>query len=282
MDRQVRNNSGYVEDKVRECAASMFGISTMKSFLVKSLHDLVILSSPHDYSFEDIIIAEAKLEEFAQNNFVEFIVALYDYLCKTVDDPGNILADNPWVDEDNVPIVDNIKACGVVLSNSQNALKKRILFAIENAADSIMSPFRRSNGPGLSIVVWFATSEYDVLDGEFLSEIEVDCRGKVDLLLSTNRAVVMGAEIKTSASAIRGAKRQLIRRFKIMTKCMNIIHGIRREHSIFIGRVFYRDVAPNSTVEQSEDGSDVNHLSTLSFYYHRVYDSEIIPGEIIR
>lgn len=270
LDRQERNNSGYVEDKVRERAASMFGISTMKSFLVKSLYDLVTLSSPHDFSYEDRLVAESKLEEFAKNNFVAFIGAFYDYLCENVDEPSNILAGNPWV-VDNAPMVDNIKLCDGVLNNSQNALKKQILFAMEeDGTDSTMSPFRRSNGPGLSIVIWVATSEHGIEFGEFLSEVEVDCRGKVDLLLSSHRAVVMGAEIKTSASAIGDAKKQLIRRFKIIAKCMQIIHGINSQESIFIGRVFYRDVPPEITVEHAEDGSGVNHLSTLSFFYHRV------------
>lgn len=29
LDRQERNSSGYVEDRVRDCAGSMFGYSTM-------------------------------------------------------------------------------------------------------------------------------------------------------------------------------------------------------------------------------------------------------------
>ena len=74
---------------------------------------------------------------------------------------------------------------------------------------NVMSIFRRSTGPGLSVVVWCAC-------GEFLGEVEFNCRGKVDLLLTTKRAVVMGAEIKTSASAIRDAKKQLISKFKII------------------------------------------------------------------
>lgn len=41
--------------------------------------------------------------------------------------------------------------------------------------------------------------------------MELDCRGKVELLLAAKRAVVMGAGIKTSAAAIPDAKKQLIR-----------------------------------------------------------------------
>ena len=108
-------------------------------------------------------------------------------------------------------MVENIKVCGGELNNSQNGLKKRILIGLESH-NSVKSPFRRSAGPGLPVIVWLAT-------GEFLSEIEIECRGKVDLIQTTHRAVVTGAEIKTPASDIGRAKLQLIRRFKIIAKC---------------------------------------------------------------
>ena len=268
IDRQERNSSGYVEDRVRDCAASMFGICTMRRFLVKCLYDLIVLSNPQDYSHEDIVAGESQLEEFARAHFHRFVKAFYEHLCSKVEDPSHVLANNPWVMEatagegtDGNISVTNIKACGGVLNNSQNELKKRILYALEST-DSVMSPFRRSAGPGFPIVAWVATSE-------FLGELEVDCRGKVDLLLTTHRAVVVGAEIKTSASDIPKAKVQLIRRFKIIATCLAATHKIKIDDSIFVGRVFYRNVSDGSTAALSEDASG-NDLKTLSFYYHRV------------
>ena len=86
-----------------------------------------------------------------------------------------------------------------------------------------MSPFRRS---GLSIIVWYATSTSSTREsGEFLGEIELDCRGKVDLLLTTHRAVVIGAEIKISSADIPRAKKQLIRRFLIIATCLTAACG---------------------------------------------------------
>jgi hypothetical protein len=43
--------------------------------------------------------------------------------------------------------------------------------------------------------MWSATNEQ-----MFVDELECDCRGKVDLLQPTRRAVVMGAEVKRSSS----------------------------------------------------------------------------------
>lgn len=249
-----------MEDKVRDNAGSMFGFSTMKTFLAKCLYDLIVLSNPHDYSHEDIVAGETQLVAFAGTHFVAFVQAYYEHLMATVPDPSGVLSRNPWVVNDQV-VADNLKACGGLLNNSQRDMVKRIKKTTE-PADNVMSVFRRSTGPGLSVVVWCAC-------GEFLGEVELDCRGKVDLLLTTKRAVVMGAEIKTSASAIPDAKKQLIRRFKIISLCLHVTHAIPSESCIFIGRVFYRNADEGSTVAESEDGSG-NSLSTLSFYYHRI------------
>lgn len=105
--------------------------------------------------------------------------------------------------------------------------------------------------------------------GEFLCELEVDCRGQVDLLRTTHQAVVMGAEITTSAEDIPRAKKQLIRRFKVVAMCLAVTHKIKPEKSIFIGRVFYRNVTEQRIVDSSEDASGID-FTTLSFYYHRV------------
>lgn len=266
IERQERNSSGYVEDRIRDSAANMFGVGTMRPFLAKCLYDLVVLSDPHEYSHEDIVAGEAQLEQFAREHFVAFVQAFYEHLCSKVDDPAHILGNNPWVVSGAV-VMENIKSSGGVLNNSQNAIKKRILYALE-PNDVIMSPFRRSVGPGLCIVVWKATCVSDG-PGEFLGEIEVDCRGTVDLLLTTRQAVVMGAEIKTSAADIPRAKKQLIKRFKIIATVLSATHKIKSEESIFVGRVFYRNVPENSIVDPSEDASG-NDLATLSFYYHRV------------
>jgi hypothetical protein len=266
LDRQERNSSGYVEDRVRDIAANMFGVSTMRTFLIKCLYDLVVLSNPHECSHEDIVLGESQLEVFAKACFVGFVEAFYEHLLKTTNDPSNILVKNPWVVLGEI-VVENIKASGGVLNSSQNSMKKRILNALESD-NSIMSPFRRSAGPGLSVIVWCATKTTGE-SGEFLGEVEVDCRGKVDLLLTTRRAVVMGAEIKTSATDIPRAKKQLIRRFKIIATCLNVTHNITPNNCIFVGRVFYRNVAERSIVATSEDASG-NDLVTLSFYYHRI------------
>eukprot|EP01031_Cornospumella_fuschlensis_P024684 gene24684-29827_t len=231
----------------------------------------VVLCSPHEYSHEDVIAGESQLEQFARDRFVAFVKAFYEHLCEIVDDPSRVLAHNPWVvpgaGAEEVIVIGNVKSSSVVLSNSQNAMRNRILYALE-VRDTIMSPFRRSAGPGLSIVVWCATSGADSC-GEFLEELQVDCFGEVDLLLTTHRAVVMGAEIKTSAEDIPTAKKQLIRRFKIIATCLAAMHKIHTEKSIFVGRVFYRFVPTGNHVESSEDASG-NGLATLSFYYHKL------------
>jgi len=184
--RLERNGSGHLEDRVRDCAASMFGTVTMKHFLVKCLYDLVVLSNSHECPHEDIVTGEFKLEEFASAHFVDFVKALYQDLCSKVADPANVLANNPWVvcgdDRKEEIVVENIKCCGGVLNNSQNGLKKRILIGLDSN-NSVMSPFRRSAGPGLPVIVWFAT-------GEFLGEIEIDCRGKVDCTVRPNLAYI--------------------------------------------------------------------------------------------
>lgn len=134
------------------------------------------------------------MDAFARVNFVAFVEAYYQHLKAKVNDP--VFLNNPWVVDGTVKI-GNLKSCGGVLNNSQRDMVNHIKNAME-PADNIISEFRRYNRPGLSVVVWIACDE-------LLGEVEFDCRGKVDLLLTTKRAVVMGAEVKTSASAIRDA-----------------------------------------------------------------------------
>jgi len=114
--------------------------------------------------------------------------------------------------------------------------------------------------------VWAAT-------GEFLNELEIDCRGKIDIIKENKVAVVMGAEIKTSASAIGDAKKQLLRRFKIIRLMLEIVEGIEEKNTIYIGRVFYREGGKNGWIPRTaEDGSRQGEggFNTLSFYYHHV------------
>jgi hypothetical protein len=250
----------------------------MKPYLAKCLYDLVVLSNPAESSHEDVVAGESQLEAFASAHLIDFVHAYYQrllHLRKAAEDTRGILVlqKRPWV----VPggsgglsqiQIDNIKASGQVLNTGENDMKKRILNALETN-DAVMSPLRRSSGPGLSIVIWRATCKPDLTGGEFLSELELDCRGKIDLLLTTRRAVVMGAEIKTSASDIPRAKKQLIRRFKVIATCLAATHRIAPEDSICVGRVFYRNVPEGSVVAHSEDESGEG-LTTLSFYYHRV------------
>ena len=81
IDRLERNGSGYVEDRVRDSAANLFGSRTMSTFLAKCPYDLVVLSNPHDYSHEDIVTGEIELAHFAREHFVAFVHAFYEHLC---------------------------------------------------------------------------------------------------------------------------------------------------------------------------------------------------------
>jgi len=265
IDRIERNDNIYVEEKVRGYAANMIGDIAVKQFWAKTLYDLVILSHPHQYSYEDMLVGESKLEEFSQSHFLEFVQAFYQHLCGivTINDSTNILIGNPWVEEtvDGETTkytinIDNIKSSDdLLLDNFQKELKKRILY------DTLMSPFRRSLGPGLAIIVWIAI-------GEFHFEIEVNCRGEVEIIHSTNRnrAIVMGTEIKASTSDISNAKFKLMRRFKIIAKCLEIIYGIKQEECIFEGRFFFRNVLEDFEEEDDHD----KDFTSLSFHYHEV------------
>lgn len=87
---------------------------------------------------------ETQLEQFAREHFIAFVQAFYEYLCLMVDDPSDILGNNPWV-ESGALVIENIKASGGVLNNSQNAIKKRILYALESN-DVLINSFRCSAG----------------------------------------------------------------------------------------------------------------------------------------
>ena len=125
-------------------------------------------------------------------------------------------------------MTNNIKTCNNMLNSSQREMTKRILNTLEPSSNSSISVFRRSAGPGLSVVIWCAC-------GEFLEELELDCRGKVKFLLTNKRVDVMGAEIMTSNSVIGDVKNRLTRRFKIIAKCLQVMYGIERDSCEFTG-----------------------------------------------
>jgi hypothetical protein len=60
----------------------------------------------------------------------------------------------------------------------------------------------------------------------------------------------------------------LIVRFKIVAFVLLHIHDIAQADIIFIGRVFYRRVPPQSRPASSEDGTG-NGLAVVSFYFHK-------------
>jgi len=274
VDRQERNSSSFVEDRIRDIAGNIFGSNAMKRFLAKSIYDLVLLTSPFESPHEDLLTGESVMEVFARSHFVAFVGAFYQRACSTCMDPKQkkLLETNPWIstrtDGTKEIVIENIRLCGSALNKSQRAMRKRIMFVVEST-DPASTPFKRTMGPGLAIVVWASTSAQDSAAGDFMSELELDCRGKVDLIFATRKAVVLGGEIKTSASDIPKAKKQLIRRFKVIATCLDVVHGIKRKETIFLGRVFYRNIEENSFVLESEDASE-DGTGTLSFYYHRV------------
>ena len=57
-DRQERNSSSFVDDRIRDSAGHIFGRSAMKRFLAKSIYDLVLLSSPFESPHEDLLTGE--------------------------------------------------------------------------------------------------------------------------------------------------------------------------------------------------------------------------------
>ena len=173
----------------------MFGDSIMKRYLVKSIRDLAVLVVSKD-SQDNLIAADEKFKLFAKDNSTIFVSNYYEFLLKTVND-STILNSHPWACELNNTISvipSNIR----VLNKPQRELTSRVLKVIDNT--STIDPFYLSTGPSISVIVWKCT-------GEFLNELELDCKGRIDILKQTKQAVVMGAEIKTSESAIGAAKK---------------------------------------------------------------------------
>lgn len=257
-----KDNGIFVEDNIRSKAADLFGSTTLSRLQARCLHDLVLLSSPHGTPADQIQLGVARLCTTVQENFADYVRGLYDLTRSKIQDPSDVLGKNPWVEQKEI-LWQNIGASFALVKADRNVgtLLTKVLFANPKKKHE-MDPFLRSDGPGLSVIMWLATKK-------FVDELECDCRGKIDLLLPTLRAVVMGAEVKRSSGAIGEAKRQLIIRFKLISFILGRVYGIPSASTIFIGRVFYSHVAEGSKPADSEDGSG-NDLEILSFYYHRM------------
>jgi len=258
-----RDNGSFVEESVRAKAADTFGSSTMQRFVARCLYDLVKLASPHGTPQDALQLAVKRVLGVVLAQFPAYVRALYDRARVKIQDPSGVLAGNPWVTDDGKIDYRNIGATfeHVKADGTLGQLVKKVLFA-NPTKDHEMDPLLRSDGPGLGVVMWLAAEK-------FVDELECDCRGKVDVLEPTRRAVVMGAEVKTSSSAIPDAKLQLVTRFKVISFLLAIMYNIDPNLIIFIGRVFYRKVPKGAHPAEAEDGSG-HDLAVLSWYYHRI------------
>eukprot|EP01031_Cornospumella_fuschlensis_P032119 gene32119-38842_t len=265
LHRLDRSVSELVEDRVREIAGRSFLLGEEASkFVANCLSDIIDLASPHGLLFRQQQDLEEKLADFVSHHYVDFVQAYYQHL-KSVIINSSLLMAHPWVVDGSVNPA-NIKACSRDLTPSQRRIQKRIAMAAKESAkgqdSKLMSTLKSSSGPGLSIFLWCAC-------GEFIDCLELDCRGKVELSGPKN-AIIMGAEVKTSSSAIPAAKKQLRRRFRIIAKCLEVVRGITRKNCIFVGRVLYRTVPTNMIVVESEFEEGEPEFENVSFFYHRI------------
>ena len=267
LARQENSTNAYAIDRARERATNYFSKSSVAPLMVKCIYDLVILSNPQCCTRDELVERELQLENYARTQFIAFINAFYEHVCNHIDDYFNILKDNPWVVSDCV-VMANIISAEPLLNYAQNEIRKKILYVLE-LNDHIINPFRRAAGPGLSIIIWAATSNCGSREGEFLRELPVGCRGQVQLSQTTHRAEVMGVEIVYSSSDIPQANLQLIRRFQTIVTCLEVTHQIKAQDCTFEGRVFYCHDDDSYDLEQRQDYPN-SGLSDLSFLYHQV------------
>lgn len=264
-----QDNGSIVEESVRSKAESKFGTMTVSTFLLRSVFDLAKISLPHETSQDQIQLSVIKIIAAVEDRFADYVTALQDMALKRFEDAeSRKRLEEKWVEEKEIKWSRIGQSLAIIKSDGHLAeLVKKVLFVNPKKSHAI-SPFMRSDGPGLGVCVWSAC-------GEFVDELELDCRGKVDLLslgqknVEYGKAVVMGAEVKRSSTAFSEAKKQLLRRFKLIAFTLKLLYGMEQSSIIFIGRVFYRHVPANAKPESSEDGSG-NGLEVVSFYYHRM------------
>eukprot|EP01031_Cornospumella_fuschlensis_P028258 gene28258-34124_t len=256
--------------KLRDAAGIKFGKDSFKPFFAKSLLDLVYLASRSSrIAFDGFqLFEESRLADFAEKHFADFVAAYYHHLLDTVTEPS-VLVEYPWV-VNGVINPSHVRASErAELSHSQRAMLKRIECAADNASRGEDADLTRIDlilpyGPGLSTVVWMAC-------GEFLGEMAMDCRGNVEIL--DNVVMIEGAELTMSPSEFGDAKKQLLRRFRVVTKCLEILHGIKPEKCMCTGRVFcYRSKVDDedSAEEENQEISEFERLTTVKIYHHRV------------
>lgn len=261
------DNGAFVENRIRASAADLFGQSTLSRLLARCLRDLVLLALPHETDPDQMETTVCRLLTVVKANFADYVQALHAHASTTIsDDPSGILAKHPWVDATGI-VWRNIGTC-VTFANSDGnigVLVSKLLCASPQKSHEI-DPLLRTNGPGLSVVVWLAT-------GKFVNELECDCRGRVDLLqMPSNGAVVLGAAVKRSSSAFGEAKRQLTFRFKVIGFILERVCSVPRASLVFIGRVFYSNSVSTegSVCLDSEENASGGGSEILSFYFHKM------------
>ncbi len=61
-----QDNGTFVEESIRSSAGLKFGMVTVSRFLLRSIHDVSVFSSPHEAPQEQIRELTAMLEKYAQ------------------------------------------------------------------------------------------------------------------------------------------------------------------------------------------------------------------------
>jgi len=271
-----QDNGSFVEESIRAVAGMKFGTATLSQFLLRSAYDVAVFTLPHETKQEKIRALAHRLEKLAERHFVDYIQGLQKHFLAMAEAGTHTatfaaILQQPWVNNNVIDWTALGKAKEILKTSRFGQLVGKVLFANPKKKVSELSAFSRSDGPGLCILLWKASTESET-QPEFIDELECDCRGKIDLLDATKKtdkriAVVMGAEIKRSSGAFTDAKRQLLRRFKLISMVLEF-ENVDVGNSIFIGRVFYREASSNKYIASSEDGAGFG-FNALSWYFHR-------------
>ena len=286
-----------IENGLRKQAESMFGVSFAKSFLARSLFDLVHLVTTRGQDSDvDLVMQQLELSRVMARALLPSIPPLVRSLCSFMKRQPEFQADSGnsaliVAAETAIQNNDMIKGVGLMIKVAKNMgkLQWMILLAVVKKGLSVdgqemLQKLCSCDGPGVLLAnlmsqasFWKRSSNYtgadfvekylDTLKNpfvEFSNEVEFDMRGSISLL-KPYVTVALG-EIKSSmlTSELQNAKKQLALRCNLLYWVVTTVYPGEFSSVILIGRIF----VPRESGEN--DRPPVISQSGISYFVHRV------------
>lgn len=291
-DRLVRINDrlgALVESDVRKTAASMFGDSFAKPFLIRSVHDAVYLVSKAKFEVlrPDAYVERQKAAEKLAKKAADYVAPLVRaFLASFEKDYGKVAEAKEAVNNK-----DYSKCLGMLIREA-NKEGSKVTYNVKEKLERLkkacpkpqkndgaeeagdLSNLLSCEGPGVMLLqvasiftkVQLMTEDNIFDKGVLYEEIELDMRGTISLV--GRHATIACGETKSSLALRAKGVSQLQVRTRFLETVVQVLFPDKFEHFVLIGHLFFPRDAKNARQQLRPNDGPPN--TPVSIYHHFV------------